>query len=190
MKRREWSSIARTTGFAAALAGAIAVSFAQDQTPAPPAAAVLPPLPEGTTADIASYGELTVITSDRLLYDGLNGFAELEGNVVVSDPNLKMKADKVRIEMTGTNEVRMIVATGRVVLTQKDKHAWAGRATYDVSEGRFVLEEDPRVLRGRDMMLGDKITFWRNEERIECFPSARLIIYPDPQGRSGLMGGR
>jgi hypothetical protein len=59
-----------------------------------------------------------------------------------------------------------------------------------VPEGKFVLEENPRVLRGRDMMLGDTITFWRNEERMECLPNARLIIYPDPQGRSGLMGGR
>ncbi len=153
------------------------------------AAAALPAMPEGTTADVPGFGDLTVITADLLVYDGLRHFVELQGRVVVSDPGMKMKADTVRIEMEGTNQVKRIIAVGHVVLTQEDKQAWAGRATHDVAAGTFVLEESPRVMRGRDMMMGRKITFWRGEDRMECSEDARLIIQPDPARKTGFLNG-
>lgn len=153
------------------------------------AAATLPAMPEGTTADVPGFGDLTVITSDRLIYDGLRHFIELQGRVVVSDPGMKMKADNVRIELEGTNQVKRIVAVGHVILTQEDKQAWAGRATHDVAAGTFVLEESPRVMRGRDMMLGKRITFWRDQDRMECDQDARLIIQPGATGGSGVFKG-
>ncbi|MCX7818465.1 MAG: hypothetical protein N2652_04550 [Kiritimatiellae bacterium] len=142
------------------------------------------------TADVPEFGELTVITSDRLLYDGRRQLIELSGSVVVSDPQVKMKADHVRIDLAGTNEVRLVTATGRVVISQADKHAWAGRATYEVAEGRFVLEDNPRILRGRDMMTADRIVFWRDQDRLECYPNARLILQPDPKRGDLLKGVR
>lgn len=153
------------------------------------AAAALPAMPEGTTADVPGFGDLTVITSDRLVYDGMRHFVELQGRVIVSDPGMKMKADSMRIELEGTNQIKRIVAVGHVILTQEDKQAWAGRATHDVAAGTFVLEESPRVMRGRDMMMGDRITFWRGEDRMECDKNARLIIQPDPTRKTGLLNG-
>lgn len=151
---------------------------------APAAAAVSSP-----TADVPEFGDLTVITSDRLVYDGRRQLIELDGSVVISDPDVKMKADRMRIEMAGSNQVKQIVATGRVVISQADKHAWADRATYDVAEGKFVLEGDPRILRGRDMMTGDRITFWRGQDRLECYPNARLILQPDASRKSDFLKG-
>ena len=180
---------------AAMTAGAQAPSRPVSGTPPPQAPAEPAPAdaaaaaPADSTADVPSFGDLTVITADRLVYDGLQQYSELEGRVVVSDPELKMKADKVRIEMAGTNEVRRITATGHVVLSQADKQAWAGRATYDVAAGKFVLEENPRVMRGRDMMMGDRITFWRDQERLECWPNARLIVQPDPERKGSFLKG-
>lgn len=209
-----------TVTAAATVAGLWAVQAADVRPPAAPAAAVpgapaaavaagtngvslvpaaptfsssmeLPPIPPGTVDDVQSMGELTVITSDRLTYDGTKGYALFERNVVVSDPQMKMKTDKMTLFFEGSNQVKTIVAEGRVILSQADKMAWAGRATYDVPSGKVVLEDSPRVMRGRDMMLGDRITFWRDENRLECLPNARLIMYPDKNRKlNALPGGK
>lgn len=184
---RLWTMLCLAAAGAAAAApdpAAPANARANPPTNRPAASPVASP-----TADVPDFGELTVITSERLVYDGKKQFIELEGSVVISDPEMKMKADRVRIDLEGSNEVRQVAATGRVVISQADKHAWAGRATFTVAEGKFVLEDDPRVLRGGDMMTADRITFWQNQDRMECFPNARLILQPDPSRKGNFMKG-
>ena len=204
---------ARTTWAAAAVLAATAAAAVNPFKPAPRPAGVatnlwagtngapaytgpvfstsmeLPPMPDGNTDDVQSMGDLTVVTSDRLVYEGQKGYALFERNVVVSDPQMKMKADKLTIFFEGTNEVKTILAEGRVIMSQADKMAWAGRATYDVAAGKIVLEDSPRVMRGRDMMLGERITFWRDQNKVECWPKARLIMYPDKNRKMDFLPG-
>lgn len=155
-----------------------------------PAGAEPPPLPAGTTEDIEASGELTVISSDRLEYDAPNLRAVFAGNVVVSDPNLKLKANRLTVEFNEDNTVRRITAEGKVVLSQADKRAWAERAIYDMKTGEIVMLGDPRIMRGRDMLMGEKITFWRDQDRMLCEPRARLIIYPEKDANRKYLKGR
>jgi lipopolysaccharide export system protein LptA len=148
-----------------------------------------PPLPAGTTEDIETAGDLTVISSDRLEYDAPKQRAIFEGSVVVSDPNLKLKANRLTVVFNEDNSVSMIVAEGKVVLSQADKRAWAEHATYDLKTGEIILDGEPRIMRGRDMLMGQKITFWRDQDRMLCEPRARLIIYPEKgAGKNYLKG--
>lgn len=172
------------------------------QTPSLPPAAPAPApssraeAPAATTDDIVVAGDLTVITSDKLTYDASRGYAVFEGNVVVSDTQMKMKADKLTVYFEGKSDVKSLLAEGRVAMSQLDRRAWAQKATYDVAVGRVILTGDPRVMRGKDLLVGDKITFWRDENRmlVESAagrtptpqqPGARLILYPE-EGRSPL----
>ena len=172
------------------MAAALALAAAAQQNP-PPAAPPPPPLPEGTTDDIQVIGDLTVITSERLIYDSEKQYALFEKDVVVSDPHLRMKTDKLTIHFDADNQPQRLLAEGRVVMSQADTRAWAGRVTYNVATGEVVLEDNPRVMRGRDMLMGQRITFWRDQNRLECYPQARLIIYPQPgSARDIFSGGR
>lgn len=137
--------------------------------------------------------DLTVITADRLTYDAQAQHAVFEGNVVVNDTALKMTADHLTIHFGETNEVQQIVARGNVIMTQEaeDRRAWAQHAVYEVETGKIVLEGDPRVMSGRDLLAGERITFWRDDQRMICYPRARLIIYPEGAGaRDAIRGGR
>jgi lipopolysaccharide transport protein LptA len=168
-----------------AMMALVAVASATAQTPD------LPPLPEGTTDDIPVVGDLTVVTSERLVYDAEKQMILFEKDVVVSDPHLRMKTDKLTIFFDENNQPRRLLAEGRVVLSQAEIRAWAGRVSYDVVTGEIVLEEGPRVMRGKDLLMGRRITFWRNQNRLECDREARLIIYPEKGGaRDWLQGGR
>lgn len=123
---------------------------------------------------------VTVITAERLIFDYKNKYALFENDVVVMDPRMQMSAKKLTVTFTDKGDASVIKAEGGVLLTQGDKKAKANVATYDVATGKIVLAGGkPRVMRGRDLLEGDVITFWRDEQRLECQPRARLVIYPD-----------
>ncbi len=132
--------------------------------------------------DLETGGDVTVVTSDRLTFDYKKRYALFEHNVIVNDPQMQMAADKLMIYFNEAGKATSIKAEGRVTITQTDKTAQAGVASYDVESGKIVLVERPRVTRGRDVLEGDVITFWRNENRMICQPQARLVIFPDKDG--------
>ena len=141
----------------------------------------------------APASELTVITSDKLTFDYLNHFALFDGNVVVVDPQMTLYADKMTVLFSLSNKVSEIKAEGKVYIVQQDKQARADVAQYNVDQGVIVMTGKPQVTRGQDVLTGDRITFWRDQNKMLVEPRARLVINPkdnqsrelmrDPRGR-------
>lgn len=136
---------------------------------------------------------VTEITSERLTFDYNEHFALFEENVAVTDPELKLKADRMTVHFSEGNEVKSIIARGNVIIEQEDRTATAGRAVYDVESGKIQLDETPRVRRGQDVLEGTTITFWRDLNKMVCEPRARLVIYPQkgnsPRAGAGALSG-
>lgn len=126
--------------------------------------------------------EATVITATRLTYDQMKRYALFEEHVVVVDPRLKLTADRLIVHFDETSKAKSIEAVGKVVITQDDTKAWAGRAMYDVASGKIFMEKNPKIQRGHDVLAGDTITFWRDSNKMICEPQARLVIYPQDDG--------
>ncbi len=166
----------RAVAAAVGVAGLLAVG-----PPAWPEAAEAPP----------EEDRLTVITSERLTYDAEDRTALFERDVVVVDPGFRLTADRLTVRFDEENAVRTVVAEGNVVMTQEEqeRRAWAGRAEYDVPTGRIVLEQEPRVEQGRDVLEGERITFWRDGQRLVCEPGARLTIHAGPGGLRATVEG-
>lgn len=136
--------------------------------------------PEAKAKTKASSGDdVTVITSDRLTFDYNARRAMFEQNVIVTDPEMQLAADKMTVQFDENGKVTFIKAEGRVTITQADKTAQSGLATYDVQSGKIILAVKPRVTQGRDTLEAEVITFWRDENRMVCQPQARLVIYPE-----------
>ena len=122
----------------------------------------------------------TVVTAEKLTFDYIKKFALFENNVLVNDPRLQLSANRLTIVFTEDGGAQTIKAEGKVLLTQGDKKARADVATYDVKSGRIVLAGGPpQVMQGRNILEGDVITFWRDEQRLECKPRARLVVYSE-----------
>ena len=127
--------------------------------------------------------DATVVTSDKLTFDYLKKFALFEGRVLVNDPRLQLSADRLTIVFTEAGGAETIKAEGKVLLTQGDKKARADVATYDVESGKIVLAGGPpQMMQGRNILEGEVITFWRDEQRLECKPKARLVVYSEDFG--------
>jgi lipopolysaccharide export system protein LptA len=125
----------------------------------------------------------TVITADKLTFDYIKKFALFENNVVVNDPRLQLSANRLTIVFAEDGGAQTIKAEGKVLLTQGDKKARSDVATYDVVSGRIVLAGGPpQVMQGRNILEGEVITFWRDQQRVECKPRARLVVYSDDLG--------
>ena len=126
----------------------------------------------------------TVITSEKLTFDYKNHFALFENNVLVTDPEMRLTADKLTVMFNEKGAAEVIKAEGNVHITQLDKVARSQVATYDVNSGKIVLAGKPRVTRGRDTLDGEVITFWRDDNRMTCQSRARLVIHPEKDGTS------
>ncbi len=132
---------------------------------------------------------ITVITSDKLVYDSAKAYALFDGNVVVTDPNMKLSTDKLTAMFDKAQKIKHIKAEGNVTITQDNKTAKAGKATYDVATGKIEMTERPWVRQGKDVLEGGRIIFWRDESRMECYDGARLIIYPGQGGHREQLQG-
>ena len=130
----------------------------------------------------SSTEAVTVITSEKLTFDYKKQYALFENNVLVTDPEMQLAADRLTVIFNNNGKAQSIKAEGRVTVRQADKTAQAGLATYDFETGKIVLAIKPRVIRGRDMLEGEIITFWRDQNRMICQPHARLVIYPEKGG--------
>ena len=120
----------------------------------------------------------TVVTADKLTFDYIKKFAVFDGHVVVNDPRLQLSSDKLTIVFTEDGGAQTVKAEGKVLLTQGDKKARADVASYDVPSGKIVLAGGPpQVMQGRNILEGEVITFWRDQQKVECKPRARLVVY-------------
>ncbi len=126
-------------------------------------------------------GGSTEIRSDRLVYDEEQSLAEFEGNVRLRDPRAAMNCGKVRLHLKENKEIDWIEALSEVIIHSDDRKALADRASYYADEGMFVLDGDPKVKQGRNIMTGDRITFWQETRRMVCEPNARVLLYPDEE---------
>jgi lipopolysaccharide transport protein LptA len=147
----------------------------------------------------AETNEPTVVTSDRLSVDYAHNFGTFEGNVLAVDPRITLRSDKMVVFFGSTNNivgdttnavrgVEKILAEGSVVITTPDdKVAHSDHALYTAGDGKVVLTGNPRVQSKDGTVTGKKITFWRNDSKMDVESDqtdtnrTRLILYPDDQ---------
>jgi len=123
----------------------------------------------------------TEIRSDRLVYDEEQSLAKFDGNVRMRDPRAALDCEKALLHLKENNEIDWIEALSGVIIQLSGRKALADRATYHADEGRFVLDGDPKLKDGRNIMTGDRITFWQETRRMVCEPNARVLLYPDEE---------
>jgi lipopolysaccharide export system protein LptA len=76
-----------------------------------------------------------------------------------------------------SNEIDWIEALGAVRILNEGREAVAEKAVFDVKTDEFLLEENPKLIDGKNILMGDRIRFWRSTGRMVCEP-ARAVIFP------------
>ena len=132
-------------------------------------------------AENAGETNATVITSRHLDFDYLKRTAVFDGDVVVTDPRVTIKADSITAVFSTNNQPETITAVGNVRIEQEGRLALSTRATYSVKSGLLVLTGRPRVIRGTDVLTGSRIIFSRDDDKVTC-EDATLRLVPEKDG--------
>ena len=146
----------------------------------------------------ASTNEPTVINSDRMQSDYISNVGTFEGNVVVIDSRLTLRADKMTVFFGGTNNivngitnqarsVQRIISIGAVEIHLDQKKATCDNADYTTGDDKAILTGSPKVETPDGIVTGKKITIWHGKEKMDVESDVtdtnrtRLIIYPEEQ---------
>lgn len=117
----------------------------------------------------------TVITSTSIEFDYKEMVAVFEENVRVENPQFLMLADRVLVFLDGTNDVKQVLALGRVSVTNELRSGSCDKAVYTRATDQLVLTGRAELRRGGDYVKGDRIVIWLNDERMEVSPGTFVI---------------
>lgn len=127
----------------------------------------------------------TVITASAMEFDYNSWLAIFESTpgsteqVVVTDPEFILKANRMIIRFEGTNDVQRVDCIGNVDMTREDLRARCGHAIFTREDGRVLLQESPVVMKGEQKIAGEQICIWLNDKRVQVMNGVRVEAHTD-----------
>lgn len=137
------------------------------------------------------------IVSDRMDAFNEKKMVIFSGNAVATQGDKQIKSDQLLLyykketgkkdkvgnkEVEGTGDLEKIEAKGHVVVTQKARVATGDEAVYFQDSGQIILTGNPTLRDGKNMINGDKVIVFVNEDRgvVESDQKKRVkaVIYP------------
>jgi len=111
------------------------------------------------------------ITSDKMEVFESEGLVVFTGKVFGVKKDLKVWCDKMYVYYVttpeGKKEINKIVALGKVIIEKGKWKAYAGKAVYFKNQEKLVLEETPKVWHDKNLVEGDIVIIYFNEDRSE-----------------------
>ncbi|MCS7150230.1 MAG: LptA/OstA family protein [Caldimicrobium sp.] len=112
------------------------------------------------------------ITSDKMEVFEDEGLAVFTGKVFAQSKEIKLWADKLYVYYVKgetKRNIQRVIALGRVKIERGKWRAVAGKATYFRDQEKLVLEEMPKVWHDDNLVEGDLVFVYFNEDRSEVF---------------------
>lgn len=132
---------------------------------APPSPATKAPAAKAPAAKAPGATAPLDIRADRLELDRKAGAARFSGAVEVAQGRLVLRCAALSARYA-EGEVVSLVAEGGVEVRGEDWVARAERAHYDREAGLLTLTGDPRIERGADVLRGERVLLWPDDERL------------------------
>ncbi|OGP93032.1 MAG: lipopolysaccharide transport periplasmic protein LptA [Deltaproteobacteria bacterium RBG_16_47_11] len=126
------------------------------------------------------------ITSDTVEADQKTNTVTFKGNVIAKQEDTTLYANTLTILYDpNTKKLKEIVAVGNVKVVQLDRRATGQKATFDQDKNKVVLDGEAVVREGTNVIRGERITFYVDEERsvVEPVKGGRVStsITPPPK---------
>jgi len=132
------------------------------------------------------------IKSDRLTIHQKEQRAVFEGNVKTVQGELKINCEKLTVTYAGekdktskSGEIKQMVFTGSVSITQKNRKGHCDKAVYDRVAGRIVCTGKPWVVEGENRIQGDRIVYLLEEDQVKITRPQAVIRLPEDENRKG-----
>jgi lipopolysaccharide transport protein LptA len=132
------------------------------------------------------------IRSDRLTIHQKEQRAVFEGNVKTVQGELKIDCEKLTVTYAGekdksakAGDIKQMVFTGSVSITQKNRNGHCEKAVYDRVVGRIVCTGNPWVVEGENRIRGDRIVYLLEEDQVRVRRPQAVIRLPEEETKKG-----
>lgn len=138
----------------------------------------------------------TTITSKTLIAQGKARKAIFEGNVVLTQGDLVVRADRMVVFFKKPNhsesnsssssalgkKIDLIEAKGKVFIEKGDSKVTCGHAVYYWNEEKIVLTESPVAWQGGTRVSGPRMTMYLKDNRSVVEGGSRVLIFHEEEG--------
>jgi lipopolysaccharide transport protein LptA len=137
------------------------------------------------------------IRSDRLTVHQKEQRAVFWGNVKTVQGDLEIRCDKLTVTYAGekdggskaagakAGEVKQMVFTGSVSITQNNRRGHCEKAVYDRVAGRIVCTGNPWVVEGDNRIRGERIVYLLEEDEVRVTRPQAVIRFPEEDVKKG-----
>lgn len=134
-----------------------------------------------------SFGKLpTNITSDSLTFNAKNRVFAYQGNVQVTQGDMRLTSKTLEGTYSEKNELLKLVARGDVFISKQDIQATGQIASYDAVASIVTLTENPQLQQKESILRADKIKIFLNENRSQAEGDVRVTFVNTKDGAPGL----
>lgn len=126
------------------------------------------------------------VKSDTLTADNDKKTATFEGRVVARQGDMTLHADRLVVTYSGAErDLSQVEAFGNVRIVQGNRQAASSHALYEPKAARIVLDGNPKVTVGNDVITGKVITYFVNEQKsvVTGGPKERVEAVIHPGGK-------
>lgn len=128
------------------------------------------------------------IKSSELATDSANRTATFTGKVSAKQGDVSIYCDRLVIFYSDKEkDVDKIEAFGNVHIVQGDRTGQAGHAIYENKAGKIILDNNPSVYQGENLVTGREITYYLDTQRSQVTSApgepVKAIIYPKEKGK-------
>ncbi len=100
------------------------------------------------------------ITSEKLVFDNLNFVFTYTGNVVATDGIYLIKSNKLIGNMSKTQELEKLFASGNVIITKgAELRTFSEKADFDFKKNLIVLTEEPELEKDNSLLTAETIYY-------------------------------
>lgn len=119
------------------------------------------------------------IAAESMSVNNETGAAQLIGDVVVIQGDLRMQAPRIEILYTQEGGVQSMVATGGVLLVTSEEEVEAQSANYNVDAETMLLSGDVLMVQGRSAISADSMDIDLDKEIAVLSGRVRTVLYSD-----------
>jgi len=126
------------------------------------------------------------ITSDTVEANQKESTVTFKGNVVAKQGDATLYTNTmVIIYHSDTKKLKEIVASGNVKIVQLERKATSQKATFYQDENKVVLEGEAVVREGENVIRGERVTYYVDEERsiVEPVKGGRVTTHIAPSSK-------
>ena len=111
------------------------------------------------------------ITSDTVEAEQKTNTVTFKGNVIAKQEDTTLYANTLVVTYDpNTKKLKEIIAVGNVKVVQLDRRATGQKATFDQEKNKVVLDGEAVAREGANVIRGERITFYVDEERTVVEP--------------------